>query len=229
MTGYREIDESDTSVMRPLGRRVARGTLTTTRSFPSSTFTDSSYDSLRLGDSGLRLEPEPEPEPELDATLVKQRDSLADAVARIEAESREFQELALSLILSGSVPSDKAVGTPALPRGRGGSTPRLARIARQHARQDGQRAPSLSDPLADVRFDVGDQVWVYSNTENKWIAGEVESIHAGESSKHNTHTRRTIVRVMYWAANAKRGKDIEANDRGLLRPFDGPCPRPPGE
>ena len=27
MTGYREIDDSQTSMIRPLGRRVARGTL----------------------------------------------------------------------------------------------------------------------------------------------------------------------------------------------------------
>ena len=175
-------------------------------------------------------EPQPDYGAELDRhalTPSRQRDSLVDAVSRIGQEGREFQELALSYLASGSLLSGES-GTPVLPRGTG-ATPRLARLAQQHARRYPQRVHSIGDPPDEVRFNVGDQVWVYSNAENKWIVGEVESIYTREPSKRSTDERRTIVRVMYWASDSKRGKDISANDRGLLRPMDGAPPRAPAE
>ncbi len=233
MTGYREIDDSETSMMRPLGRRVARGTLTTTT---SSSYASSIYSDATSRHGGrLELEPESDLHPDCRAKLdrhpvtpAKQRDSLVDAVSRIEQEGREFQELALSYLVSGSLLSGESGSTPVLPRGTG-ATPRLARLAQQHARRDPQRVPSMSDPLDEVRFNVGDQVWIYSNSENEWVVGEVESIYVGDSTNSSTDAQRTIVRVMYWAGDAKRGKDISANDRGLLRPMDGARPRAPAE
>ncbi len=233
MTGYREIDDSETSMIRPLGRRVARGTLTTTSSSYASMYSDSTSSVSRHG-GRAELEPEPgsglEPDygtkPEQhDLTPGKQRDSLVDAVSRIEQEGREFQELALSYLMSGSL-YNESCSTPVLQRGTG-ATPSLARLAQQHAR-DRQRIPPMSDHLDEVRFNVGDQVWVYSNSENDWVVGEIESIYR-DSSKSSTDSRRTIVRVMYWAGDAKRGKDISANDRGLLRPMDSSRPRAPAE
>lgn len=232
MTGYREIDDSDTSLMRPLGRRAARGTVSTTTissSPASSNYSDSACETT-WDDSRSEAQLQPEPEPE----YVLSRDSLSEAVARIEQEvsRKEFQELAMSYLATAStLQSTSSVGTPLLPRG-GGSTPRLARLAQQYTPRDRQRAPSLSDPLADVRFSVGDQVWIYSNSANEWIVGEVESIHTAASSNSNTDglpRPRTIVRVMYWAGDAKRGKDIDASDRGLIRPVDGGRPCSPAE
>ena len=228
MVGFREIEDSQVSMMRPLGRRPARGTLTaSTSNSPSSIYSDRgdvAYETAKYSGQ-LQPEPEPELEPELgfttNLTPVKQRDSLADAVARIEQEGREFQELALSYLVSGSVLSDTGSG--------GGGTPRLARLAEQYTPRDGEHAPSLSDPLVEARFDVGDPVWIYSSSANHWIAGEVESIHVGASATRSTDERCTIVRVMYWAGNAKRGKDVDASDRGLIRPFGSRPPGPPGE
>ena len=246
LVGYMEIAADDRDAIRVLGRgAVSRATRA---------------DGSRY--SSYEPEPEPEPEPEeleYEERLARfglkpvaelsptsppnrgggQRDSLADAMARIEREGAEFREAALSYLVSGSTQQSEAGGgetplaralaaaqteqqqqqeTPRQPRGRGGNTPRLARLAEQHTPRGRQRAPSLTDPLAEVRFSVGDEVWVYSTSSNKWIVGEVESVRARESSKGGG--KRTTVRVMYWSGDAKRGKDIDADDRTLIRPLD---------
>ena len=249
---YVEIEDSDiVTKIRPMGRRAARGTVT----------------AAQQRERGRIYYPEPEPEPEVDECVAAwvdqhcsrpspvprelsrsgQRDSLAGAMARVTQEGPEFQEAAFSYLASTvSTTPDRQQGVfyePLTPTSVAVDTPsrQPQRARAERGGQKQERPPSMTDPLVEVAFTVGEEVWIYSTSASKWVVGEVQAVierqrpassrplsRSGTSARSDRETV-VLVQVSYWAGNAKRAKDVEARDRRLIRPLHAGQPNGPAE